>query len=57
MIHDAVRDGRITAAQGAMLLDLRADIEHRARRRAFWRGLVDGLTGGPLWRWIARFRR
>lgn len=24
------------------------------RRRSFWRGFRDGLSLGPLWRWLAR---
>jgi hypothetical protein len=54
MISDLVTSGRITAAQGAELLELRRDIQRSMRRRAFWRGFFDGITGGPLRRWIAR---
>lgn len=30
----------------------RAPLIERVRR--FWRGFVDGLGLGPLWRWLAR---
>lgn len=50
MIHDLVRSGDISPNDGAALLDLRDEL----KRKAFWRGFRDGLSLGPLWRWIDR---
>jgi hypothetical protein len=52
IIYAAVRDGRITPADGAMLLEM-CEAAHKARmRRAFWRGLYEGavLVFKP-WHW------
>lgn len=49
LIQDMVRSGRITAPQGAELLELRRYAARCARRRAFWRGVRRVLTLG-LWR-------
>lgn len=55
-IQNLVSTGRITAAQGADLLELRREFQRARRRRAFWRGFFDGFTLGPVRRWIARCR-
>jgi hypothetical protein len=40
-VHDHVREGRITPAQGAMLLELREEL--RLRRRPWWRRALSFL--------------
>jgi hypothetical protein len=52
IIRDAVRDGRITPRDGAILLEMSEAARKARMRRAFWRGFSEGaiLVFTP-WHW------
>lgn len=54
LIHNAVRDGRLTPSQAADLLELRREIRRRAARRRAIRLVVRWALLVPLWCWIGR---
>lgn len=48
-IQDLVCSGRITAEQGAELIELRRSLR-RSLRRAWWRGFLRGMDPTFWWR-------
>jgi hypothetical protein len=56
-IHDLVVADAITPYYGALYLEALRMWSRRWHRRLLWRSFFDGITLGPVWRWLFRSGR